>query len=386
MNQPPPCPGCGARSTAGTFNLPHQPVVLNYRFSSAAKAQAVPRRDLTLNQCAVCGLVYNASFDPRLIPYDARYENRQCFSPAFHQYVEELAAGLIRRHGLRGGRVLEIGCGKGDFLRLLCRLAGARGEGYDTTYEGPASALKGTVRFHARYLTAADLRGRFDIVVCRHVIEHLPNIGAFLREWRAVARAAGDPEVVIETPSWEWIVERGCFWDIFYEHCNYLSLPTLAFLARRAGFKVARHAVVFGGQYQLLELKAAKEPNRPMRGPGRSADTSLQRFGQKVAAARAELEGRLSAAGAQKGWAIWGAGAKGVALVNQLTFRPPDFLVDTNPAKHGCFVPGSKVPIVPPQDARVLTTPVILVANPNYLDEIRAQLAARGFRHRLLAA
>jgi SAM-dependent methyltransferase len=371
---------------AATFDLPNQPVVLNYRFISAAEAQAVHRRDVTLAQCAACGLVFNSSFDPSLIPYDARYENRQCFSPAFQQYLEDMANDLIARHRLRGGRILEVGCGKGDFLRLVCRLATARGEGYDTTYEGPPSDLAGAVRFHHRYVTARDVGARFDAILCRHVVEHVPSMGGFLRDLQALAHAAGDPIVVVETPSWEWIVEHGCFWDVFYEHCNYSSLPTLTCLAQRAGFALVRPSLVFGGQYQLLELKLAADPNFTPGAPGVVANTSLQRFADLISTARRSLEERLLSAGADKGWAIWGAGAKGVALVNQLTVAPPDFLVDSNPAKQGCFVPGSSVPVVSPDDPRVLDAAVILVANPNYLAEINAQLAARGFRHRLLAA
>ena len=379
------CPGCGGAELGATFRLPTQPVVLNYRFTSAEEARRVPRRDVTLAQCAACGLVFNSSFDPSVIPYDERYENRQCFSPAFQDYLEEMAHDLLERHGLRGGRILEVGCGKGAFLRLICRLACAQGIGYDTTYEGPQAEDSGTVRFFRQYVTATEVTSRFDAVICRHVIEHVPNIGGFLRELSSVARAAGDPVAVLETPSFEWIVEHGCFWDVFYEHCNYFNLPTLAFLTEQAGFRVQRHSVVFGGQYQLLELRLAGEPAVCPKPPGTPASGRLAKFAEAITPARQNLEARLREAGADRGWAIWGAGAKGVALVSQLTIAPPRFIVDSNPAKQGCVVPGSSVPVISPDDPRVLDSPVILVANPNYFDEIKAALAAKGFRHTLIS-
>jgi hypothetical protein len=52
-------------------------VVLNYRFATPEAATRVPRRDLLLRQCIGCGLVFNATFRPEVIPYDAHYENRQ---------------------------------------------------------------------------------------------------------------------------------------------------------------------------------------------------------------------------------------------------------------------------------------------------------------------
>ena len=121
-----PCPGCREPRVAAAYCLPNQPVVLNYRFASTTEACQVPRRDIALAQCANCGLVFNSSFDPTAIPYDERYENRQCFSPAFREYLDGMAQSLIERYGLRGGRILEIGCGKGDFLRLFTEAASAQ--------------------------------------------------------------------------------------------------------------------------------------------------------------------------------------------------------------------------------------------------------------------
>lgn len=368
---------------AATYRLPNQPAVLNYRFRSADEARQVPRRDIALAQCAHCGLVFNSEFDPNAIPYDERYENRQCFSPAFQQHLDDLGRSLIERHQLRGGRILEVGCGKGDFLRLICNAASAEGVGYDTTYEGPLREAR--VEYHRKYAIPADVRGRFEALICRHVIEHVPRIGDFLRELHSLARAAGDPVVVLETPSFEWIARHGCFWDVFYEHCNYSSLPTLAYLAETAGFRLARQSVVFGEQYQLLEMKADNTTSAKHAAPGVAAESGLDRFALKITEARQQLENRLLEAGAKKGWAVWGAGAKGVALVNQITIQPPDFVVDSNPAKQGCVIPGTAIPIIGPDDARALDSPVILIVNPNYEAEIKGHLAARGFRHTLIS-
>jgi SAM-dependent methyltransferase len=379
------CPGCNSRSVAGQFHLPRQPVVLNYRFASPSEASNVDRKDVDLAQCANCGLVYNATFDPASVHYDHNYDNRQCFSPAFLEYLDELATGLVARHRLEGGRILEVGCGKGDFLKLICDRASAEGLGYDTTYEGPAVAPEGRVRFHQEYVTPAGIRGKFNALICRHVIEHVAGIGEFLGELRAMAKAAGDPVVVLETPSFEWIAAHGCFWDLFYEHCNYSSQPCLSYLSRRAGFNIVNHSLVFGGQYQLLELALSHETLRAPEAPGILPNTDLGEFTGRMTAAREDLERRLMRAGADRGWAIWGAGAKGVALVNQLRIEPPQFVIDSNPSKQNSVIPGSSVRIKSPDDPEVLDVSVILVANPNYFAEVRSMLLAKGFRNNLIS-
>ena len=261
------CHGCGHSKCSAEYRIARQPVVLNYRFPTAAAATRVRRKDLRLLQCQRCGLVFNAAFDPALIPYDSKYENRQCFSPAFQQHLTLLADDLIRRHQLNGSSLLEVGCGKGDFLRLLCARAHAQGVGYDTSYEGVTGRMREGAKFFRRYVTADDIDQPHDAIICRHVVEHIGEIGIFLRELHDIAAACGDPVVVIETPSFEWIAKHRCFWDLFYEHCNYFTLPCLAHLCERAGFTVAGHRLAFGSQYQVLELKVRRGAEPILRRP-----------------------------------------------------------------------------------------------------------------------
>jgi len=354
-------------------------VVLNYRFATPEAATRVPRRDLLLRQCIGCGLVFNATFRPEVIPYDAHYENRQCFSEAFNAHLESLAGSFIRDHRLRRARILEVGCGKGDFLRLVCRKAGATGTGYDTSFEpGPDPEPQG-LSFHPEYLTADTVPGPFSAVICRHVVEHVPGIGGFLRELHAIAVAATARVVLLETPRWEWIVEHRAFWDVFYEHCNYFPERTLAHLCRLAGFRVLRQRAVFGGQYQTLELAPLDRIGREPRPPGIRPKAALVSFAKKFSGYQSTLERSLHRQSGGKPWGLWGAGAKGVAVVNQLPRTRPALVVDSNPAKQGGVIPGTRIPIVAPEDPRLSSLSFLLVANPNYLDEIRKSLRQHRF-------
>jgi SAM-dependent methyltransferase len=358
------------------FCLPRQPVVLNYRFKDADAAARIRRRDVTLRQCRKCGLAFNATFDIAAIPYDENYEKRQSFSPAFQAHLDQLAVDLTRRHKLQGGRILEVGCGKGDFLRLLCATAKAEGVGYDTSYE-LRDEPKG-LTFHKRYVALGDIREPFDAVVCRHVVEHVPEIGAFLRELRGIAAAAGDPLVVLETPRFEWVVEHLSLWDIFYEHCNYFPAVSLAHLSRLVGFRVVRHRSVFGHQYQVLELRLAKA-TRALPPPGIPTEARLGDFSRRARRHLDALAQKFIKAAGGRGWAVWGAGAKGVALVNHMHGPKPVCVVDSNPAKQDGVLPGSRIPIVAPDDPRLLQLGLIMIANPNYDQEIRAALRQCGF-------
>ena len=377
------CPGCGSLALGDSFVLGQQPVILNYRFATAEAARAVARRDMLLRECNHCGLVFNAILDPAAIPYDERYENRQNFSAGFTAMLEETADLLTQRYPLHGGAVLEVGCGKGDFLTLLCERAQAHGVGFDTSCEQTGVQPDGRVSFFQRYVTPEDVDQKFDLVVCRHVVEHVPDIGEFFRLLHGVALAGGGSAVYVETPALEWIVEHHAFWDVFYEHCNYFPTRTLRTLAEQAGFALLDHRLIFGGQYQALELRpgAAAAERAPVTA---HAGPMLASFAAKFAESRREVESKLDEAGVAVGWAIWGAGAKGVSLANALISHPPSFVIDSNPSKQGMFLPASGIPIIAPTDPKVAEAPVILVANSNYLAEIRAALAQQGIRPKLL--
>lgn len=379
-----PCPGCGSLHLGERLFLQRLPVILNYRFTTKEAAQNVARRDLELRECNHCGLVFNAILDAAAIPYDSFYENRQNFSIGFLTMLQQIADGLSERYLIEGGTVLEVGCGKGDFLQLLCDRSKAQGFGYDTSCEETGPSADGRVCFFQRYVTDADVKTKIDLVVCRHVVEHVPEIGEFFCLLHDIAVAGGSSVVYVETPALEWIVEHEAFWDVFYEHCNYFPMHTLRELAEKAGFAVLDHRLIFGAQYQALELRPTPKTISPCPPRGDKQGLMLQRLAKCLINSRQEVMDRLEKAGAKNGWAVWGAGAKGVSLTYAMSDHPPKFVIDSNPAKQGMFLPGTGIPVVAPNDPKVSSIPVILVANANYLPEIRTTLAQQNCTAQLL--
>ena len=90
--------------------------------------------DLLLGFCERCGFIQNVRFEPRLVDYSKPTEESQAFSSRFQLFAEDLADQLVAEHDLRGKTVLEVGCGKGDFLALLAERGIARGVGIDSLF------------------------------------------------------------------------------------------------------------------------------------------------------------------------------------------------------------------------------------------------------------
>ena len=114
------CPACEGAQTKVFFELPSVPVNSITLWPSYEEAVRCPAGAIELAFCSRCGAIYNQAFDRSVLTYDSRYDNSLHYSPSFQRYAEGLADQLIARFDLHGKDVIEVGCGKGDFLALLC--------------------------------------------------------------------------------------------------------------------------------------------------------------------------------------------------------------------------------------------------------------------------
>src|SRR5687767_4768956 len=221
----PICPVCDTPGPVAFLGREAVPVHQDLLYDSPEAARGATRGDLDLRVCGRCGFVFNAAFDPGLLEYGPDYDNTQNHSPAFDAYTDELVEHLIGT-GVRAGRVIEVGCGKGAFLVKLLSHPRSRceGVGFDPSYLGPETALGGRLRF-ARTFYGPDTAVPADVALCRHVIEHVADPLALLRTVRV---AAGDQSrVFFETPCVDWVFRNRVPWDLFYEHCSLFTAHSL---------------------------------------------------------------------------------------------------------------------------------------------------------------
>jgi hypothetical protein len=176
----------------------------------------------------------------------------------------------------------------------------------------------------------------------------------------------------LETPSVEWILRRGAVWDLFYEHCSYFSARTLTAALGLSGFRVDSVARTFGGQYLWAEAEPATG-TRPAE-PDPEAHALVQAFGEMEQTLTKALSANLDAL--EGPIALWGAGAKGVSLANLLDPGADRIacVVDLNPHKQGCYLPGTGHPIVDHRRLRDLTVRTVINMNSNYYAENRELL------------
>jgi len=369
------CPVCGSAVERAFLRRKGVPVHQNLLMDNAASARAVARGDLELAACDACGFVFNSAFDQAKMAYGERYENTQDCSPAFAAHMDKLALEIARDLPA-GAAIVEIGCGKGSFLRALLRAApGARGTGFDPSYVGPETDCDGRARFERRFFDEHAHVERVDAVVCRHVIEHIPEPVKLLDGLRRMPIT----RMYFETPCVNWILRNRVIWDVFYEHCSYFSPGSLTTAFERAGFTTTRVRHVFAGQYLWAEAGAARAPaSAPASGRAGETPALARAFGGAYDGLVDDWQQRIAALGARGKIAAWGAGAKGVTLANVVDPARTllECIIDLNPGKQGRFVPGTGHPIVSPQDAVARGVRTALLMNPNYRQENEALVRA----------
>ena len=384
---PPPdprCPACGSPALDVFYEVLGVPAQSNLLVATRAEALAFPRGDVRLAACGACGFVTNTAFDPALA-VAGRYEATQGCSPTFGRFARALAATWVERFGLRGRTVLEVGCGEGEFLSLLCDAGAARGIGYDPAAAPGAGGGSVTVR---REPFGPDTPvGDAALVVCRHTLEHAPDSAAFVRAMRR-----GVP-VAIEVPDAGRVFDDGAFWDVYHEHCGYFTAESLAALLRRCGLSPTGVRAEYDGQYLIAEADAvapqATDADRAADDAASAARTRglVERFvgraTERIDHWRATVTDATSAG---RRVALWGSGSKAAGFLATLGLGDEVVAVaDINPAKAGSFMAATGQGVVTPERLAELRPDVVIAMNPAYRAEIAADLARLGVRCELVA-
>lgn len=386
------CPNCAGTGLRVFYELDGIPVHSCLLMPSRAEAIDYPRGDLRLAFCQACGFITNTAFDPSVHEYSQRYEETQGFSPTFNAFARSLAARYAREYPMQGRTVLEIGCGKGEFLALLCELSGASGIGIDPGYvpsrlQSPALSR---IRFINDFYGRAYSHLEADFICCRHTLEHVAPTLQFMRDLRATIGRRRETVVLFEVPDVARELREGAFWDLYYEHCTYFSCGSLSRLFRMAGFEVTKLSLEYEGQYVILDAVPADgptSPQLPLENDLVELAASVERFGSVCENVVAKWRETLAGAqAAHRRVVIWGSGSKGVAFLTTLAAnREIAAAVDINPHRHGKFMPGTGHEIIPPESLRTIRPDLVIVMNPIYLPEICATLRDLGVHAEVVA-
>jgi hypothetical protein len=382
------CPNCEGLGMDVFYEIQGVPVHSVLLHPTREEAINYPKGDIELGYCPSCGFISNLAFDEHVHEYSAKYDPTQGYSPTFNAFHKKLAQNLIDRYGLRGKKIIEIGCGQGEFLTLLCLLGGNQGLGFDPAYIGrqDLGELPEGVEFVSDFYSEKYTNHKGDMVCCKMTLEHIPNTYEFVSMVRRSIAEDEAPVVFFQVPNARYVFGDIAFWDIYYEHCSYFSLGSLARLFRLTGFDVVDLWTGYDDQYIMLDAKPAvgqTNPRLPL-------EDDLEQMAEEVAFFTKQVQVQMTAWGEflenirqnQCKAVLWGGGSKGVALLTSLKagLDTIEYAVDINPRKAGTFMAGTGQEIVSPDFLKTYQPDTVLIMNPIYKQEIEQHLAQLGLQ------
>ncbi|MEY4593286.1 MAG: hypothetical protein RIR18_2181 [Pseudomonadota bacterium] len=326
-------------------------------FLSQAELGTEQGQGIRVVQCVACGLV---QLDGEPVPYYREVIRAAAYSPEMRQFRLDQFLAWAKQYQLLGKPVLEIGCGKGEYLELLREVGlNASGIEYSQAHVDAclAQGLPATCRYLGEHNTATQPSGLFEGFVCLSFMEHWPAPKTALADlWASLAEGAVG---LIEVPNFDMIVHEGQFAEFIADHLLYFTEQTLRSTLEQNGFDVLQVSVVWHGYILSAEVRK----RQPL---------TLDLLHQRRTELTKQLKDYLTR---YRRVAIWGAGHQALALIS-LTCIAKDicYVIDSAPFKQGKFTPASHLPIVSPQHLFTDRPDAVLVMAASYSDEVCSQL------------
>jgi hypothetical protein len=363
-------------------------------------AEAVEQPEMTYPlHVRVCESCLLAQLPPLITPEETftEYAYFSSFSTSWVEHARRFVDGAVARLGLGPDSfVVEVASNDGYLLQHVVG-RGIRCLGVEPSRNvGEAAREKGVPTLTAFLTpeTGAQVRaehGPADLVALNNVYAHIPDVVGFTKGLRSLV--ADDGWVSIEVQHLLTLVQRTQFDTIYHEHFQYYTVLTAQRALASGGLTLVDVELLdtHGGSVRLWARPTealsgvAGEPSQAVHdvlaaeaAAGLHTAAGHDGFATAVSRVRDDLVAFLiEARRAGKTVVGYGAPGKGNTLLNYCGIRPDllAYTVDRNPYKHGRFTPGTRIPVLPPEQIAADRPDYVLVLPWNLRTELIEQLS-----------
>ena len=353
------CRLCAARYEVGTSAVMKR---LPARAQHLPRSQEVALSDVveaSLSACPFCGQIQLHGGE---VPYFREVIRAANVSQEMLNWKRKQFAAFVERHKLQHANVLEIGCGRGEYLEQLLLVA-KNAVGIEASLQNLISCRNAGLPVQFGYPDEGwwpEDAGRFSAFICLNFLEHALNPTDFMRE--IALHTAEDSVGLLEVPNGDWILRNAVSSEIMTDHLTYFTAEQIELLCRMTGFEVLDITESFGGVILTCEVQKRKAS------PVDSLFAAHESVRQELVTFLREFPANTTV--------VWGASHQALAALAALPEDlMPRYIVDSASFKQNCFAPASGIPIHPPEvlrsDSVVLA---VLVMAGGYSTEVVTQL------------
>ncbi|MBI3375959.1 MAG: methyltransferase domain-containing protein [Betaproteobacteria bacterium] len=361
-------------------------------YLSAADLQAPELHyPLTLRVCERCWLVQTEDYvrAEELFRHDYAYFSST--STSWLEHAARYASGITRRLGLGANSlVIEVASNDGYLLKNFVA-AGIPCLGIEPTAGTAEAAEKLGIPVLREFFGLAlgerlAREGRqADLIAGNNVYAHVPDINDFTAGLNAALKPGGT--ITLEFPHLMRLIEQVLFDTVYHEHFSYLSLNTVRAIFAASALRLfdVEELPTHGGALRVYgchdnDARAtapavrALELEEARRGLGSLA--AYLAFQARADRVKDDLlEFLIAQKRAGKKLAAYGAAAKGNTLLNYAGVKRDllPYVCDAAPSKQGKYLPGSRIPILPPATLKERRPEMVLILPWNIAGEVVRQ-------------
>jgi 2-polyprenyl-3-methyl-5-hydroxy-6-metoxy-1,4-benzoquinol methylase len=343
--------------------------------------------------CDLCFLIQLEVFEtPKRIFDDYAYFSS--YSDSWLEHARQYANQIEQRLGLNASsQVIEIASNDGYLLQFF-RKKGLPVLGIEPAANVAKIAERNGVHTLSRFFgtqLATELTGQSihaDLLIANNVLAHVPDLNDFVLGMKQLLAPRGT--ITIEVPHLARLIEQNQFDTIYHEHFSYFSFLTAERVLRHHQLTVfdVEELGTHGGSLRIYARHAGDQTREISDRVGKMKEWEIARsydrldpylaFGEKVRDVKRKLLGFLISVKQQGKRVVgYGAPAKGNTLLNYCGIRTDflDFTVDRSPHKQGRFLPGTHIPIYPPEKIDETKPEYLLILPWNLREEIMQQMS-----------